>query len=203
MSTTDRYDVIIAGAGMAGATLRPGGGAGRAEGRAGRSAAVRRPAGAELRRALHGHRLFVLPHAGRARRRRGPAAARLPDGADPGHRRTAPGRGVAARPRRPFCASMPTRSATAPDGEPLGYMVENRRIRAALAEAVTAAGIEVLAPARGRGRRGRRPRRRRCTLADGRALTAAAGGRRRGPQLPGPPGRRDQRGRLGLCPERA
>ena len=33
------------------------------------------------------------------------------------------------------------------DGEPLGYMVENRRIRAALAEAVTAAGIEVRAPA--------------------------------------------------------
>ncbi|HEY0102136.1 MAG TPA: UbiH/UbiF/VisC/COQ6 family ubiquinone biosynthesis hydroxylase [Brevundimonas sp.] len=33
------------------------------------------------------------------------------------------------------------------DGEPLGYMVENRRIRAALADAVTAAGIEVRAPA--------------------------------------------------------
>ena len=32
-------------------------------------------------------------------------------------------------------------------GEPLGYMVENRRIRAALAEAVTRAGIEVRAPA--------------------------------------------------------
>lgn len=33
-------------------------------------------------------------------------------------------------------------------GEPLGYMLENRRIRAALAEAVEAAGIRVLAPAR-------------------------------------------------------
>lgn len=33
------------------------------------------------------------------------------------------------------------------DGEPLGYMIENRHIRAALAAAVTAAGIEVLAPA--------------------------------------------------------
>jgi len=33
-------------------------------------------------------------------------------------------------------------------GEPLGYMLENRRIRAALAEAVTAAGIRVMAPAR-------------------------------------------------------
>ncbi|MEO8115106.1 MAG: UbiH/UbiF/VisC/COQ6 family ubiquinone biosynthesis hydroxylase [Phenylobacterium sp.] len=34
------------------------------------------------------------------------------------------------------------------DGEPLGYMLENRHIRAALAQAVRAAGIEVLAPAR-------------------------------------------------------
>lgn len=33
-------------------------------------------------------------------------------------------------------------------GEPLGYMLENRRTRAALAEAVTAAGIRVVAPAR-------------------------------------------------------
>lgn len=58
--------------------------------------------------------------------------------------------------RRPGAASRPASSAflrfdadeiadrTA--GEPLGYMVENRRIRAALAEAVTAAGIEVRAP---------------------------------------------------------
>jgi len=34
------------------------------------------------------------------------------------------------------------------DGEPLGYMLENRRIRAALARAVGEAGIEVLAPAK-------------------------------------------------------
>jgi 2-octaprenyl-6-methoxyphenol hydroxylase len=34
------------------------------------------------------------------------------------------------------------------DGEPLGYMLENRRTRAALAQAVGDAGIEVLAPAR-------------------------------------------------------
>jgi 2-octaprenyl-6-methoxyphenol hydroxylase len=32
-------------------------------------------------------------------------------------------------------------------GEPLGYMIENRRLRAALAEAVTARGLEVRAPA--------------------------------------------------------
>ncbi|ATQ44668.1 UbiH/UbiF/VisC/COQ6 family ubiquinone biosynthesis hydroxylase [Caulobacter mirabilis] len=34
------------------------------------------------------------------------------------------------------------------EGEPLGYMLENRHIRAGLAQAVIAAGIEVLAPAR-------------------------------------------------------
>jgi 2-octaprenyl-6-methoxyphenol hydroxylase len=34
------------------------------------------------------------------------------------------------------------------EGEPLGYMLENRHIRAALAQAVADAGIEVLAPAR-------------------------------------------------------
>ncbi|NEX95283.1 UbiH/UbiF/VisC/COQ6 family ubiquinone biosynthesis hydroxylase [Caulobacter sp. 17J65-9] len=33
------------------------------------------------------------------------------------------------------------------EGEPLGYMIENRRIRAGLAETVREAGIEVLAPA--------------------------------------------------------
>jgi 2-octaprenyl-6-methoxyphenol hydroxylase len=34
------------------------------------------------------------------------------------------------------------------EGEPLGYMLENRRARAALAKGVNAAGIQVLAPAR-------------------------------------------------------
>ena len=34
------------------------------------------------------------------------------------------------------------------DGEPLGYMVENRHIRAGLAQTVRAAGIQVLAPAK-------------------------------------------------------
>ncbi|HEX4180575.1 MAG TPA: UbiH/UbiF/VisC/COQ6 family ubiquinone biosynthesis hydroxylase [Caulobacteraceae bacterium] len=55
--------------------------------------------------------------------------------------------------------------------EPLGYMLENRRIRAAIAEAVDAAGIEVLAPARAEtidltGGQAR------VRLADGRTLSA-------------------------------
>jgi 2-octaprenyl-6-methoxyphenol hydroxylase len=57
------------------------------------------------------------------------------------------------------------------DGEPLGYLLENRHIRAALAGAVQAAGIAVLAPARvERAEFG--PRAAVVTLADGRTLSA-------------------------------
>jgi 2-octaprenyl-6-methoxyphenol hydroxylase len=57
------------------------------------------------------------------------------------------------------------------DGEPLGYMLENRHTRAALAQAIGAAGIEVLAPARvARAEAG--PREVAVSLADGRVLTA-------------------------------
>ncbi len=57
------------------------------------------------------------------------------------------------------------------DGEPLGYMLENRRIRAALAEAVQAAGLEVHAPASvARVEFG--PAAATVTLADGRVLRA-------------------------------
>ena len=57
------------------------------------------------------------------------------------------------------------------DGEPLGYLIENRHIRAALAEAVKRAGIEVLAPARV-ARAEFEPRAAAVALADGRVLTA-------------------------------
>lgn len=57
------------------------------------------------------------------------------------------------------------------DGEPLGYMLENRRTRAALAAAVQAAGIEVLAPARVEAVEVT-PSVARVRLADGRVLSA-------------------------------
>ncbi len=57
------------------------------------------------------------------------------------------------------------------DGEPLGYLLENRHIRAALAKAVIDAGIEVLAPARVAGATFG-PREAVVTLADGRTLSA-------------------------------
>lgn len=56
-------------------------------------------------------------------------------------------------------------------GEPLGYMVENRRIRAALAEAVAASGVAVLTPARVEAVEVG-PASARVRLADGRALEA-------------------------------
>jgi len=57
------------------------------------------------------------------------------------------------------------------EGEPLGYMLENRHIRAALAQAVQAAGIEVLAPARVEAAVFG-PREATVTLVDGRTLSA-------------------------------
>jgi 2-octaprenyl-6-methoxyphenol hydroxylase len=57
------------------------------------------------------------------------------------------------------------------EGEPLGYMLENRRIRAALADAVAAAGLTVLAPAAvAKVELG--PAAAEVTLADGRRLAA-------------------------------
>jgi 2-octaprenyl-6-methoxyphenol hydroxylase len=57
------------------------------------------------------------------------------------------------------------------EGEPLGYMLENRHVRAALAAAVAEAGIEVLAPARV-AEAAFEPGAARVTLADGRVLSA-------------------------------
>ncbi len=57
------------------------------------------------------------------------------------------------------------------DGEPLGYLLENRHVRAALARAVMDAGIEVLAPARVASA-AFGPREAVVTLADGRILRA-------------------------------
>ena len=56
-------------------------------------------------------------------------------------------------------------------GEPLGYMVENRRIRAALAKAVEATGLEVIAPA-SLAAVDAGPGRATVTLSNGRSLSA-------------------------------
>src|SRR5580658_8572829 len=62
--------------------------------------------------------------------------------------------------------------ADAADGEPLGYMLENRLIRAALAAAVSQADIALMAPARVAAVEAL-PARSHVTLEDGRVLTAS------------------------------
>lgn len=84
--------------------------------------------------------------------------------------------------RRPGAASSQTppfflhfdaaEIANRSDGEPLGYMVENRHTRAGLAQALVAAKIPVLAPAKVKGFTVT-PRHVEVTLDDGRVLTAA------------------------------
>jgi 2-octaprenyl-6-methoxyphenol hydroxylase len=82
----------------------------------------------------------------------------------------APGAASAKRPPH-FLAFDSADIADRNDGEPLGWMVENRHVRAALGQAVREAGVEIFAPARvtgveadGRGAR--------VALADGRVLAA-------------------------------
>ena len=80
--------------------------------------------------------------------------------------------GAAAGPQTPFFLRFDSGEiADRSEGEPLGYLVENRHIRAGLAAAVQAEGIEVVAPVRVTGCEFT-PRAARVTLADGRVLTA-------------------------------
>lgn len=80
--------------------------------------------------------------------------------------------GAASRGTGPFFLRFDSAEiADSSDGEPLGYLLENRHIRAALAKAVMAAGITVLAPAKVASA-AFGPREAAVTLADGRKLTA-------------------------------
>jgi 2-octaprenyl-6-methoxyphenol hydroxylase len=84
------------------------------------------------------------------------------------------GRSPGAAQGRPSPAYLRFDSAEIADrsgGEPLGYLVENRHIRAGLAQAVREAGIEVLAPARVAAVEAG-PGAVTVTLADGRVLRA-------------------------------
>lgn len=147
MSETFDADVIIAGAGMAGATLalalKQGGltpllidpivfDAQLAPTFDGRSSAI---AFASFRqwRAL-GLAQDIEPHAQRIEQ------ILVTDGRSPG--------ASAGNPSPFYLRFDSAEIADRSDGEPLGYLLENRRSRAALAKAVEKAGITVLAPAR-------------------------------------------------------
>jgi len=163
-------DVIIVGAGMAGATLALGLASGGltpvliepqpfetqcAPGFDGRASAISYAAFRQWRAV--GAAQFLEPHAQRIEQ------ILVTDGRAPGASARAPGGAFL----RFDAAEIADRSG----GEPLGYMLENRHIRAGLAQAVTDAGIEVLAPARVAAV-SVEPGRARVALADGRTLTA-------------------------------
>jgi 2-octaprenyl-6-methoxyphenol hydroxylase len=163
-------DVIIAGAGIAGATLalalRRGGlqpvlidpvafEAQLAPTFDGRASAIAYAAYRQWRALGLAERLD--PHAQRIEQ------ILVTDGATPG---------AAAGAAAPFYLRFDSAEiADRSEGEPLGYLLENRHIRAALAAAVREAGIEVLAPARVAGA-AFGAREATVTLADGRALAA-------------------------------
>jgi len=145
MTGNDRYDVIIAGAGMAGATFALA----AAQGGLKVVLVDPQPFSAQLAPSFDGRstaiafstfRMLDALGVGEGLR---PHACRMD-------------RILVTDGRRPGAASRAASSAflrfdadeigDRTEGEPLGYMVENRRIRVALAEAVTAAGIEVRAP---------------------------------------------------------
>lgn len=170
MTDTFDADVIIAGAGMAGATLA------LALAQAGLKPLLIDPVvfDAQLAPTFDGRSSAIAYAAFRQWRALGlapllePHAQRIEqilvtDGRTPGASADAP---------PPFHLRFDADEiAERSEGEPLGYMLENRRIRAGLAEAVQAAGIEVQAPARVTAAAfdGRCAH---VTLADGRTLRA-------------------------------
>ena len=163
-------DVIIAGAGIAGATLA------LALNQAGLKPVLIDPVvfDAQVAPTFDGRASAIAYAAFRQWRALGVGAALEPhaqrieqilvtDGQTPGAAAGGPG---------PFFLRFDSAEiADSSDGEPLGYLLENRHIRAALAKAVMDAGIEVLAPAKvARATFG--PREAVVTLADGRELRA-------------------------------
>lgn len=171
MSQSDRHDVIIAGAGMAGATFA------LAAAQGGLKVAVvdPQPFATQLAPTFDGRSTAIAFSTFRMLDALGVGADLRPHACRMDRILVTDGRRPGAASRTPSSAFLRFDADEIGDrtaGEPLGYLVENRRIRAALAEAVTAAGIEVLAPAAvvaidpGPGRT-------RATLKDGSTLEAS------------------------------
>ena len=165
-----KADVIIAGAGMAGATLA------LSLARAGLTPVLIDPVmfDAQLAPTFDGRSSAIAYAAYRQWRALG-----LADALDPHAQRieqilVTDGRtpGAAAGGPTPFFLRFDSAEiADRSEGEPLGYLLENRHTRAALAAAIEAAGIQVLAPARvTQAAFGSRTAT--VTLADGRTLSA-------------------------------
>ncbi|MGA0605962.1 UbiH/UbiF/VisC/COQ6 family ubiquinone biosynthesis hydroxylase [Phenylobacterium sp. VNQ135] len=163
-------DVVIAGAGMAGATLAI------ALQRGGLKPILVDPVAfdAQLAPAFDGRASAIAYAAYRQWRALGLAEALDPHAQRIEQILVTDGRtpGAATGAQTPFFLRFDSDEiAERSEGEPLGYLLENRRTRAGLAAAVQAEGIEVLAPARVTSCRST-PRRAEVALADGRVLTA-------------------------------
>jgi 2-octaprenyl-6-methoxyphenol hydroxylase len=166
----DEADVIIAGAGIAGATLA------LALKQSGLTPVLIDPVvfDAQLAPTFDGRASAIAFAAYRQWRALGLAGALDPHAQRIEQILVTDGRtpGAAAGGQSPFWLRFDAAEiADRCDGEPLGYLIENRHIRAALAAAVQAAGIEVLAPARVASAVFER-RAAAVTLADGRTLWA-------------------------------
>ena len=140
-------DVVIAGAGMAGATL------GLALKAGGLSVVLvdPQPFSVQLEETFDGRASAISFSAFRQWRALGAASQLEPHAQRIEQILVTDGRQAGAASRSPSAAWLRFDAAEIADrcdGEPLGYMLENRNIRAGLAYAVGAAGIEVLAPAR-------------------------------------------------------
>lgn len=166
----DCPDVIIAGAGVAGATLA------LALARAGLSPVLVDPQPFERQLAPDfDGRAWAIAYACFRQWR----ALGLADALEPHAQRieqilVTDGRapGAASGRQNPFYLRFDSDEiADRTEGEPLGYLLENRHVRAALAEALAAAGVPVMAPARV-ARVAFEARAARVTLADGRELRA-------------------------------
>ncbi len=146
MEQPDRYDVIIAGAGMAGATFALA----AAQGGLRVVLIDPQPFPQQLAPTFDGRSTAIAFSTFRMLDALGVGAALRPHACRMDRILVTDGRrpGAAARSASSaFLRFDADEIGDRTDGEPLGYMVENRRIRSALADAVAAAGIEVRAPA--------------------------------------------------------
>lgn len=146
MADTERYDIVIAGAGLTGAAFAL----------AAAQAQLKvvmidpQPFSAQLAPTFDGRSTAVAFSTFRMLDALGLGESLRPHACRMDHILVTDGRrpGAASRSASPaFLRFDADEIGGRTGGEPLGYMVENRRIRAALAEAVTRAGIAVRAPA--------------------------------------------------------
>jgi 2-octaprenyl-6-methoxyphenol hydroxylase len=146
MADTERYDIVIAGAGLTGAAFALA----AAQGGLKVVMVDPQPFSAQMAPTFDGRSTAVAFSTFRMLDALGLGETLRPNACRMDHILVTDGRrpGAASRKASPaFLRFDADEIGGRTGGEPLGYMVENRRIRVALAEAVTRAGIEVRAPA--------------------------------------------------------